>query len=121
MSYYVGLQRLSDKAVTTTTTTTSRSWHSLAFFPSAPLRCVSVVGAPVAVVAGHQAPGDEQDQVHEPPDSKASQGEQLSNGGAGVAQAEAVHPETAQEEGVEQRGDEVVAGVPMQGEHFNVI
>lgn len=36
---------------------------------------LSVVGEPVAVVAGHQATSDEQDEVHEPPDAQASQGE----------------------------------------------
>lgn len=70
-----------------------------------------VVGAPVAEVAGHQAASDEQDEVHEPPDAQASQGEQLPHRGARVAQAEAVNPKAAQEEGVEQRGDEVVARV----------
>lgn len=74
----------------------------------------SVVGAPVAVVAGHEAAGDEQDEVDEPPDAQAAQREQLPHGGARVAQAEAVDPETAQEEGVEQRGDEVVSRVSAQ-------
>lgn len=73
---------------------------------------LSVVGAPVAGVAGHEAPGDEQDQVHEPPDAQTPQGEQLAHRRARVAQAEAVHAEAAQEEGVEQRGDEVVPRVP---------
>lgn len=75
---------------------------------------VSVVGAPVAVIAGHQATSDEQDQIHKPPDSQASQGEQLSNSSAGVAQAETINPKTAQEEGVQKRGDEVVSSVSMQ-------
>lgn len=74
----------------------------------------SVVGAPVAVVAGHEAAGDEQDEVDEPPDAQPAQREQLPHGGARVAQAEAVDPETAQEEGVEQRGDEVVSRVSAQ-------
>lgn len=72
----------------------------------------SVVRAPVAGVAGRQAAGDEQDEVHEPPDAQAPQGQQLPHRRARVAQAEAVHPEAAQEEGVEQRGDEVVPRVP---------
>lgn len=71
----------------------------------------SVVGAPVAVIAGHQAAGDEQDQVHKPPDAKTSQGEQLPNSGARVAQAETIDPKTTEEEWVEQRGDEIVSGV----------
>lgn len=80
------------------------------------LQCVSVVGAPVAVIAGHQATSDEQDQVHEPPDSQTSQCEQLPNSSAGVAEAETIDPETAQEEGVQQRGDEIVPGVSVQNQ-----
>lgn len=71
----------------------------------------SVESAPVAAVAGHQTAGDEQDQVHKPPDAESSQGEELPHGRARVAQAEAVHPETAQEERVQQSGDEVVPRV----------
>ena len=74
----------------------------------------SVVRAPVAVVTGRQAASDEQDQVHKPPDSQASQGEQLPDGGAGVTEAETVDPETTQEEGVQQRGDEIVSSVSAQ-------
>lgn len=46
-----------------------------AFQEARRLAAVSVVGAPVTVVAGHQATSDEQDEVHEPPDTQASQGE----------------------------------------------
>lgn len=74
----------------------------------------SVVGTPVAVIAGHQAARDEQDQVHKPPDSQASQGEQLPNGSAGVAQAKTINAKTAQEEGVQQCGDEIVSCVSAQ-------
>lgn len=81
------------------------------FHWAAPAEAFSVVGAPVAVIAGHQAASDEQNQVHEPPDAQASQGEQLPDGGARVAQAEAVDPKAAKEEGVQQRGDEVVSSV----------
>lgn len=78
------------------------------------LLSLSVVCAPVTVIAGHQSAGDEQNQVHEPPDSQASQGEQLPNRGAGVAQAETIDPETAQEEGIQQCGDEVVSSVSVK-------
>lgn len=77
---------------------------------------VSVVGAPVAVVAGHQAAGDEEDQIYEPPDPEASQGEQLADSGASVAQTETVDPKTTQEEGVQQRGNEVVPSVSVQNQ-----
>lgn len=81
------------------------------FHWAAPSEASSVVGAPVAVIAGHQAASDEQNQVHKPPDAQASQGEQLPDSGARVAQAEAVDPKAAKEEGVQQRGDEVVSSV----------
>ncbi len=74
----------------------------------------SVVDTPVAVIAGHQAASDEQDQVHEPPDSQSSQGEQLPYSSAGVAQAETVDPKTTEEEGVQQRGDKIVSSVSVQ-------
>lgn len=74
----------------------------------------SVEGAPVAVVAGHESAGDEQDEVHEPPDAQSAQRQQLAYRRASVAQAEAVDTKAAQEEGVEQRGDKVVARVPGQ-------
>lgn len=76
----------------------------------------SVHGAPVAAIAGHQPTGDQQNQIHEPPDAQAPQGQQLPHGGAGVAQAEPIHSEAAQEEGVEQSGDEVVSRVPAREE-----
>lgn len=72
---------------------------------------MSVVRAPVAVIAGHQAASDEQDQIHKPPDSQAPQGEQLPHSGAGVTEAETIDSKTTQEEGVQQRGDEVVSCV----------
>lgn len=85
------------------------------------LLCVSVVGAPVAVITGHQAASDEQDQVHEPPDSQASQGEQLPHSSASVAKAETINPKTTQEEGVQQRGDEIVSSVSVQKKTFKAI
>lgn len=75
------------------------------------LLSLSVVCAPVTVIAGHQSTGDKQNQVHKPPDSQASQGEQLPNRSPCVAQAETINPETAQEEGIQQCGDEVVSSV----------
>ena len=74
---------------------------------------MSVEGAPVAAIAWHQTSCDQQNQVDEPPDAKAAQGEQLANRCARVTETEAVDPETAQEEGVEQCGDEVVSCVPV--------
>lgn len=75
---------------------------------------VLVVSAPVAVVTGHQAASNEQDQVDKPPNSQAAQGEQLPDSCASVAQAETIDPKTTQEKGVQQRGDEVVSGVSVQ-------
>lgn len=79
--------------------------------PGVILERLSVVRAPVAVVAGHEAARDQQDQIHEPPDPQTAQREQLPHRRARVAQTETIHPEAAQEEGVEQRGDEVVSRV----------
>lgn len=70
-----------------------------------------VIGAPIAVIAGHQTASNEQDQIHKPPDSQTSEGEQLPHCGTGVAEAETIDPKTTQEEGVQQRGDEVVSSV----------
>lgn len=72
----------------------------------------SVHGAPVAAVAGHQPAGDEENQVHKPPDAQASQSQQLPHGGPGVAQAESIHSKASQEKRVEQSGYEVVSSVP---------
>lgn len=74
-------------------------------------RLMSVESAPVAVVTWRQTPSDEEDQVNEPPDAQASQRQQLAHSGTSVAQAEAVHSKAAQEEGVQQSGDEIVSGV----------
>lgn len=74
-------------------------------------RLRSVERAPVAAVARRQSSGYEEDEIHEPPDSQASESEELPDGGARVAQTEAVHAEAAQEERVQERGDEVVARV----------
>lgn len=74
----------------------------------------SVEGAPVAAVAGSQSSGYEEDEIHEPPDSQASQSEELPDGSARVAQTEAVYTEAAQEEGVQERCDEVVARVSVE-------
>lgn len=71
----------------------------------------SVVGAPVAVVTGHETTGDEEDEVHKPPDAKASKGQQLPHSGPSVAKTEAVNAKTTQEEGIQQCGDEVVTRV----------
>lgn len=79
---------------------------------------LSIHRAPVAAIAGHQPAGDEQDQIHEPPDPQPAQGQQLPHGGPGVAEAEPIHSEAPQEEGVEQSGDEVVSSVPAMGARF---
>lgn len=80
-------------------------------------RLGSVERAPVAAVAGHQSSGYEEDEIHKPPDSQASESEQLPDGGARVPQTEAVHAEAAQEEGVQECGDEVVTRVSVDTTH----
>lgn len=77
---------------------------------------LSVHRAPVTAVAGHQPAGDEENQIHEPPDPQSSQRQQFPHGGPSVAQAEPIHSEATQEKRVEQRGYEVVPSVPaMEG------
>ena len=66
---------------------------------------------PVAVVLRVQPAGDQQDDVDEPPDSHAAEGEELPDCGARLAQAEAVQPQEAQQDRVEQRRQEVVVGI----------
>lgn len=70
-----------------------------------------VDSAPVAAITRHQPSSDEQNEVHKPPDPKSPQCQQLPDGCAGVSQTEAIDAETPQEEGVEQRGYEVVSRV----------
>lgn len=80
-----------------------------------PLWFCSVHSAPIAAIAGHQPPSDEEDQIHKPPDPETSQSQQLPHSGARVAEAEAIHAKAAQEKRVEQSSDEVMAGVPAAG------
>ena len=70
------------------------------------------VGDPVAVVLGVEAAGHQQDDVDQPPDAHASQGQQLADCGAGLAEAESVEAEEAEQDGVEEGRQEVVVRVP---------
>lgn len=70
-----------------------------------------VDSAPVAAITRHQPPSDEQNEVDKPPDPESSKGQELPNRCSRVSQTEAVDAKTPQEEGVEQRGYEVVSGV----------
>lgn len=82
------------------------------WFSLGPALLPSVHRAPVAAIAGHQPSGDEENQIHEPPDAQASERQQLPHGGPCVAQAEAIHSEATQEKRVEQSGYKIVSGVP---------
>lgn len=75
---------------------------------------ISVDCAPVAVVTRHESSCDEQYKIHKPPDSQTSQGEELAHSGARVSQAEAIYSKAAQKEGVQQRGNKIVACVPVR-------
>lgn len=85
------------------------------WFSLDPPLLLSVHGAPVAAIAGHQPSGDEENQIHEPPDPEASERQQLPHGRPRVAQAEAIHSEATQEKRVEQSGYKIVPGVPATG------
>lgn len=73
---------------------------------------LSVHSAPVAAVAGHEATGDEENQINEPPDPQSSQSQQFPHGGPGMAQAESIHSKATQEKRVEQSGYKIVSSVP---------
>lgn len=75
---------------------------------------ISVYCAPVAVVTRHEPSCDEQYKIHKPPDAQTSQSEELAHSGARVSQAEAIYSKASQEEGVQQRGNKIVACVPAQ-------
>ena len=62
--------------------------------------------------AGLGLAGQQQQRVHHPPHPHAPQGQQLGHAQAGVAQAEPVHSQEAQEDREEDYGREVVAIVP---------
>lgn len=82
------------------------------WFSLGPGLLLSVHRAPVAAIAGHQPSGDEENQIHEPPDPEASERQQLPHSSPRVAQAEAIHSEATQEKRVEQSGYKIVPGVP---------
>ena len=57
------------------------------------------------VVGVAEAPDEDHEQVDEPPDAESAEGDELQEGGAGLAHVEAVSAEVA-EEPAEQQGDE---------------
>lgn len=57
----------------------------------------SVESAPVAAVAGGQASCYQENEVHKPPDAKASQCKQLSHRSPSVSETEPIDAETSQE------------------------
>lgn len=71
----------------------------------------SVNSAPVAAITWHQSSSDKQNKVDKPPNPKSSKRQQLPYCCAGVSQTETIHSKTAQEEGVQQGGYEVVSGI----------
>lgn len=62
---------------------------------------MSVESAPVAAVAGSQSPCYQENEVHKPPDAKATQGEQLSHRSPGVSETEPIDAKTSQKKWVQ--------------------
>ena len=67
---------------------------------------------PGEAVPRHGHSGQEEDDVDHPPDTDATQRQQLGHAQTAVAQAEPVHPQDAQEDRVEHDAWEVEAVVP---------
>ena len=58
-----------------------------------------------------QMPSDQEEDVHDPPNSQSSQCQQLPHPSPRQAETEPVQAQEAEEDRVEQRGHEVVVGV----------
>ena len=61
---------------------------------------------------------DQEEDVHNPPDSQTSQCQQLPHPSPRQPQTEPVEAEEAEQDAVEERGDEVVVGVADAGKPF---
>ena len=57
----------------------------------------------------------QEEDVHDPPDAEAAEGEQLADPGASEAQTEPVQPQEAEEDAVEEGRHKVVVGVANAG------
>ena len=71
----------------------------------------SNVWNPVGVIFRSEFSGDEQDDVDDPPDAEATHGQELSDGGARLSEAEPVEAQKPEEDGVEEGRQEVVVRV----------
>lgn len=72
----------------------------------------SHIGVPVTAVFGCEGAGDEKHNVHNPPYPHTAQRQQLPHGCPGVAQAESVHAQEAEQDAVDEGGHKVVPTVP---------
>lgn len=66
---------------------------------------------PVRIIVRVEMSSDEEEDVHHPPNAKPPQSEELPHPGACEAETESVQSEEAEEDAVEEGGDEVVVGV----------
>lgn len=66
---------------------------------------------PGTAVFRHQVTGDQKDDVHQPPDPHSPQCQQLADRCSRVAQNESIHTQKSQQDGVDERRDEVVTSV----------
>ena len=60
-------------------------------------------------------PRDQEEDVHDPPDAEAAEGEKLADPGASEAETEPVQPQEAEEDAVEEGRHKVVVGVADAG------
>ncbi len=77
--------------------------------------CKSNCGHPIATVLWLKLSRDYEHNVDDPPHSQAAQRQKLAHGGAGLAQAKPVQADEAQEDGIEEGGQEVVVRVSHAG------
>ena len=64
---------------------------------------------PVATVFRHEIAGHQQDDVYNPPDANAANGEHFANGSARVYEVKTVNSKKAKQQGEKQGGHKVVA------------
>ena len=70
---------------------------------------------PVRVVVRVEVPGDEEEDVDDPPDAEPTQGQQLAHGSSSLTQAESVKAEKSKKYGIEKSCYEVMVGVSHAG------
>ena len=71
----------------------------------------SIIRTPTASIAWHEVTGAQKDDVHYPPDTQPTEGQQLPHGYPDITETESVHAEKSQQNWEEEGSDEVVTAV----------